>query len=238
MKAMQCVMSIVYFLFFLAVMVGCGQTPVSLNSVTGATGASGPAGAAGTVTTVTNTVNVVTVGAMVAEQNAYRNIVGQVPLEQGLDCNLYTVPTTTTGITATANGGTAPVLTSYAAFFYTGVFNQPNLPVTAGFNVLPMALQPLIQTWFIMKCTGTLFVADNNYHSFALSSDDGSNLYINGGTALINNDGLHAAATVTAEKLLTWGMYSFELDFMQGSGQQELILNEDGKLFDTSALYH
>jgi hypothetical protein len=74
-------------------------------------------------------------------------------------------------------------------------------------------------------------------HEFDLTSDDGSVLSIGG--QLVNNDGLHAAATKSASKALSAAtVYSFELDFFQGGGDQELILNMDGALLPSANLYH
>lgn len=166
----------------------------------------------------------------VLEENEYREAVGQEPLTAGLDCYLYTVPQTTTAIVG------ATGLVGVGGFTYHGVFNQPVASVTTGFNVLPLELQGIYQTWFIVKCTGDLVVTDNQYHEFDLSSDDGSNLYIDG--LLISNDGLHATQTKSNAKFLKYGFHSFELDFFQGGGQQSLLLNEDGALMESSGFYH
>ncbi len=146
------------------------------------------------------------------------------------------MPTTTTGITAAANGGTAPVLTSVGSFEYLGVFNEPNGPVTAGLNILPTALQGVYQTWYIVKCTGNLVVGDSNWHEFDIDSDDGSNLYVDG--LIINNDGLHGAQDKSASKFLAYGFHSFELDYLQGAGQEALILNEDSAIMQATGFYH
>jgi hypothetical protein len=173
---------------------------------------------------------------MVDTENNYRLNVGQEALVPGLDCNVYTVPTTTTGITAAANGGTAPVLTGVGSFSYAGQFNQANGPTSAGLNILPAGMQNVYQTWYIVKCTGDLVVSDDNWHEFDLTSDDGANLYVSG--LLINNDGMHGAQTVSKSKYLKYGFYSFELDYLQGAGNEALILNEDGALMSSAGFYH
>jgi hypothetical protein len=194
----------------------------------GPAGSSGPQGLPGTPGV--NTPQLTTVQQIVANYNSYRESIGQEDLIPGLDCNLYTVPQTTTQIVGTT-------LTGVGSFEYLGVFNQSNASVTAGFNVLPLSMQPIYQTWFIMKCTGDLFVSDNNWHSFSLSSDDGSNLYISG--LVINNDGVHGIQTVLASKYLdNLQPYSFELDFLQANGNQALILSEDGSIMSNQGFYH
>jgi hypothetical protein len=209
---------------------GCGHNGATgPQGAQGATGSQGPVGPAATLAPTPTTTPLTAIQEMVVNQNAYLYAIGQPPLVPGLSCTLYTVPTSTTQVV----GAT---LTQVASFTYTNAFNQPNAPVTDGFNVLPTALQPIYQTWFVLKCIGQLVVIDNNWHNFSLSSDDGSNLYIDG-VLLIGNDGQHAITTVSAAKLLTSGFHSFELDFFQAGGSQALILNEDGVLMGDSGFY-
>ena len=204
----------------LLMVLACGK-----QGATGPAGAQGPAGAnAPTPAPLT------VVEQMVANYNAYRESNGQGPLTPGLSCSLYTVPTTTTQIV----GAT---LTGVESFKYVGVFDQPNTPVTDGLNILPVPVQSVYQTWYVVKCSGFLFNVDDATHSFDLSSDDGSNLYVSG--LLINNDGLHALQTKSAIKNMNnLQPYSFELDFLQGGGQQALILNEDGSVMGDEGFYH
>jgi PA14 domain len=162
--------------------------------------------------------------------NAQRQFVGQELLQPGLDCTLYTVPQTTIAII----GAT---LTNLGSFAYQGVFNVPNQSVSVGLPILPKTLQSVFQTWYVMKCTGTLVMGVPGWHSFSLSSDDGSNLYISG-ALVINNDGLHGMQTVSAVKSLTQGGYSIELDYLQGGGNEALILDMDGALLPAENLYH
>jgi hypothetical protein len=229
---------------------GCGSTsttgsqgPVGATGATGATGADGATGAtgaqgpAGAAATPAPTPSESLAQQLIDQQNLYRQSVGQEPLVPGLDCNLYTVPNSTTGITATANGGVAPVLTGIGSWTYTGQFNQPNASVSTGLSVLPTALQGVYQTFFIVKCTGIFAATDNNWHEFDVNSDDGSNLYING--LLVNNDGTHGSRDVSNVKFLQYGVfYSFELDFFQAGGQEELIVNEDGSPMSSGSFFH
>ena len=204
---------------------GCGQGP------------QGPAGTPGASATAATTDSVL---AVVDDYNAWRTSNGQETIEPGLTCNLYTVPTTTTGITATANGGVAPVLTNVATFnsaTTTGTFNQSNTSVTAGLNVLPKALQSVYQTWFILKCTGYLAVSTDDFHAFDVNSDDGPNLYVDG-VLVVNNDGLHGAKDVSGARHLQDTVHSFEIDFFQGAGSQALAVNMDGALLPAEALWH
>jgi hypothetical protein len=201
---------------------GCGQ------------GAQGPASAPGASATSTTPD---TVQGIVNDYNAWRTSNGQETIDPGLTCNLYTVPQTTTGITATANGGVAPVLTNVGVFTSSVPFNQPNASVTAGLNVLPPALATVYQTWFILKCTGYLVIATDSFHEFDVTSDDGSNLYVDG-TLVVANDGLHGATDVTGQRHLQDTVHTFEIDYFQGGGNQSLIVNMDSALLPSENLYH
>lgn len=168
--------------------------------------------------------------AMANRENAYRTSVGQALISPGLVCNLYTLPSTNLLMV----GATRTVL--QGAFGYGGVFNQPVSPASSGLNVLPKALQAVYQSWFILKCFGSLLVPVSDYHVFDLTSDDGSNLYIDSIT--INNDGLHSLQTKTATKYLKYGIHTFEIDFFQATGDQALILKEDGAIMSNEGFYH
>ena len=167
--------------------------------------------------------------AILDQQNAYRESIGLAPLQPGLYCSLNTVPTTTTQIVGAS-------LTNVATFAYSGAFNVANSLVSGGLPILPTALQPIYQTWVVLKCTGTIVVTDNNYHNFSLTSEDGALLYVDGLT--VNNDGLHSVSTKTNTQFLQAGAHYFELDFFQGAGMQALVLEEDGVVMDGSNFYH
>lgn len=166
---------------------------------------------------------------VVSQYNANKAAQGQSQVQPGVLCTLYTVPQTTAQIVGA-------LLTTIGSFPYHGAFNQLSEPVGNGLNILPPPLANLYQSWFIVKCTGLLFITDNNWHQFDLNSDDGSNLYISG--LLINNDGLHGIQTKSGVKFLSRGAVSFELDFFQSNGNLALILNMDGTLLPAANLYH
>ena len=167
---------------------------------------------------------------LMSEYNGTRVSEGLDPVTQGLDCNVWTVPTTTTEITG------ATGLVSVGLFLYTGTFSQQNEPVTVGLDVFPKSLQPVIQSWYIMKCTGVMGFTEDGWHEFRITADDGANLYVNG--LVVNDDGLHAATTVLASKFLARGVVSFELDYLQGSGSEQLTVMMDGVSLPESQLFH
>lgn len=225
---------IILLIMFLTM--ACGQPPLNIpgqqgvkgdpgtKGDTGSTGAQGPAGNSVVLPTLTD------VQEIVANENAYRLQVGQEQFIPGLTCTLYNAPTTTTQIVGAAG------LMTVGSFLFTGVFNQPVNSTSVGLNILPTALQAVYQNWYIVKCVGSLVIADDNWHQFSLTSDDGSNLSIDG--ALINNDGLHSTQTISQVKFLKYGIHTFELDYFQGQGQEILILNEDGQVMTKEGWYH
>jgi len=220
-------------LLMLVSLSSCGEAGANFPGNVGAVGPQGPTGNAGPQGAAGQPYEAPTptpVEQLVINENAYRLEVGQEQLIPGLVCTLYTVPNTTTQIIGAIG------LVNMGSFEYLGSFNQANTNVTVGLNVLPATIQPIFQTWYILKCTGSLVISDDNWHGFSLSSDDGANLYIDG--LLINNDGLHGIQTATATKFLKYGFHSFELDFLQASGQQALILNEDGAIMGDAGFYH
>lgn len=204
------------------------QGPQGEQGAPGATGVQGPTGPTASPSPSPSPAGL-TVQELVDEQNAYRNSIGQESLVAGLACTLYTVPQTATTII----GAT---LTNVGSFGYTGDFNQTQAQDTVGLNVLPTALQAVYQTWYIVKCTGNLVEASSGYHEFNLQSDDGSNLYVDG--LLINNDGLHSSAAKAATKYLQYGFHTFELDYFQGGGQEQLVLSENGSVMSSAAFFH
>jgi hypothetical protein len=178
----------------------------------------------------------INVQGLVSDYNQWREAQGQEDIIPGLNCTLYEVPNTTTQIVGTLLT-TAAGVTTVGSFEYLGNFNVANSPVTSGFPVLPLALQSVVQTWFIMKCTGYLVVTTSGYTEFDTNSDDGSNLYVDG-TLVVNNDGLHSAKQVFGMKNLQAEVHSFELDYLEGGGFQQLVVNMNGSLLPAANLYH
>lgn len=172
-----------------------------------------------------------TVDLLLADENAYRASIGQQPLTQGMSCTLYTIPPSTTLIIGA-------ILTTVGSFQYNGVFNLANGNSSDGNPVVPLVLRQLYVANFLFKCTGTLVVDDSGWHTFTVSSDDGANVYIGGGVALVNVDGVHSITTKSASKYLKYGLISFELDYMDMGGSHALILQEDGQVMSMSNMVH
>ena len=74
---------------------------------------------------------------------------------------------------------------------------------------------------FAMSCTVTYKVTKSGAHTFALTSDDGSKLYVNG-VLQINNDGPHGTVTKSASPNLLPGNYTVRVDYFENQGPKEL----------------
>jgi PA14 domain len=223
------------------ILISLALTLVACQGSTGGTGVPGPQGPAGPgaqpaqPTPSDNVIN---------GYNAYLVSQGSDPLTPGLKCTLYTIPNmpATPCIVATDIVGCTAISStvgyaSVGSFTYTGTIDQTNQSGTMGFNLLPIELQPLYTSNFAVTCTGYIVNTDYNYHSFSISSDDGSLLYV-GGSLVVSNDGEHSIATMSGEKYLEAEVYSFQLNYFQGPGNLALVVNMDGSILPAAALYH
>ena len=68
---------------------------------------------------------------------------------------------------------------------------------------------------FAIRLRGKLKVETPGQYNFALASDDGSKLYVNG-NLIIDNDGLHGMRTERGSLTLTAGMHDIEIQYFQG----------------------
>lgn len=167
---------------------------------------------------------------VVSEENAYRVAAGQLPLTPGLTCTLHNlIATTPASIPASPPS-------AVATFTYVGSFNQTNSSASSGLNILPASLRPLYTQWFLVRCQGQIVVTDSAYEAFYLSSDDGTNLYIDG-SLVVANDGNHSVQTRSGSRLLKRGVHTFRLDYMQANGNQALILENSNGIVSGSRFY-
>lgn len=167
---------------------------------------------------------------VITQENEYRMAAGQAPLTKGLVCTLHNVSTTTpSSIPSSPPAG-------IATFVYQGAFNQLESSTSAGLNILPTALKSVYKNWIVVKCQGQIVITESDYIMFNLTSDDGSNLYIDG-TLLVDNNGLHGTQLRSASKLLKRGVHTFRLDYLQGNGNQSLILEDSNGLIPAAKFY-
>ncbi len=89
---------------------------------------------------------------------------------------------------------------------------------------------------------GYLRVPADGFYKFAVESDDGTVLWIDG-EEVVNNDGNHPSQVVTGHVPLRQGFHKMRLKYFQGEGGASLrvgwaLSGQELKLLDGSALYH
>jgi PA14 domain len=77
--------------------------------------------------------------------------------------------------------------------------------------------------WFGVDFQGTFVVASPGLFHFRLTSDDGSQLYIDG-ALVIDNDGFHATRAAQGDVYLDAGPHGITVPYWQGPGPFALIL--------------
>ena len=69
--------------------------------------------------------------------------------------------------------------------------------------------------WFAIDYTGRFYISNPSKYSFALISDDGSKLFIDG-REIINNDGIHGPIRMMGDVKLVGGLHTFRVSYFQG----------------------
>lgn len=69
--------------------------------------------------------------------------------------------------------------------------------------------------WFAIEYTGRFWIEEPGRYEFALNSDDGSKLFIDG-KRVIDNDGRHAVRIESARADLTRGVHDIRVEYFQG----------------------
>lgn len=170
---------------------------------------------------------------LLAEENSYRETLGQSQLTSGLSCNLQTYTGGDRIQASIANHNTLQGLSNVGSYTLKAPFNQDNTSVDLGLNVLPMGLKTMYKRNYLLRCTGYIVITENNYYKFDLTSDDASVLYI-AGAKVIDNDNAHGVNLVSGTKFLRRGVHAFRLDYAQEGGSQALILNMSDELLSAS----
>jgi len=137
---------------------------------------------------------------------------GEDAVQPGLSCNLHNLASwdgNTTLPQALANN--PPV-----GNFLLANFSVPDSQASLGFPGMPAALRALVgNEGYALDCYGYLNVATSGQHTFKLLSDDGSRLVIEQ-AVVIQNQGLHAPATVSASLELQRGPNKINVTYYQG----------------------
>lgn len=95
-------------------------------------------------------------------------------------------------------------------YLYTNQLNIPTRQFSAGFPGISGRAE-----WFAIDYRGRFWIRTPGKYTFALTSDDGSRLYIDD-QLLIDNDGVHAAQTATGSVTLGPRLHSIRITYFQG----------------------
>jgi tetratricopeptide (TPR) repeat protein len=93
---------------------------------------------------------------------------------------------------------------------YTPQLNIPPRQFTQGFPGVGRRIE-----WFAIDYSGRFWIAQPGVYEFALTSDDGSRVYIDGRLA-IDNDGIHEALRKVAAVTLGGGIHRLRVSYFQG----------------------
>jgi hypothetical protein len=95
--------------------------------------------------------------------------------------------------------------------------------------------------WFAIDYTGRFWAEKPGYYDFSLTSDDGSNLYIDQ-ELVIDNDGQHAAIERTGSVQLKKGVHEIRVSYFQGPRDSVALVlkmafpGEELRIFNTDEL--
>jgi hypothetical protein len=93
---------------------------------------------------------------------------------------------------------------------YTTTLNVPPRSFLEGFPGVTTRFE-----WFAIDYTGKFWIEKPGPYRFALESDDGAKLYIDG-KVVIDNDGIHAPATRTGVVEMAGGVHAIRVSYFQG----------------------
>jgi hypothetical protein len=116
---------------------------------------------------------------------------------------------------------------------YTTKLNVPPHDFREGFPGLTDRIE-----WFAIDYTGRFWIEHRGRYRFALSSDDGSKLYLDR-HLMIDNDGLHPPSGCIALVELERGVHTIRVSYFQGPRYQVALilavakLGESWRVFDT-----
>ena len=103
--------------------------------------------------------------------------------------------------------------------------------LVAGFDLSPR----LRNDDFGFRFTTCLRVPESGEYTISTRSDDGSQLWLDG-SLVVDNDGLHAAQTVTAQRTLAAGIHPMAVTFFERGGAEVLEVTWSGPGFATRSM--
>lgn len=77
--------------------------------------------------------------------------------------------------------------------------------------------------WFAIRYRGKIFISKEGNYTFALLSDDGAKLIIDG-SVIIDNDGVHPPSEKTGSVFLKKGIHEIEVQYFQGPRYQVALV--------------
>jgi hypothetical protein len=103
---------------------------------------------------------------------------------------------------------------------YVSSLNIPLRDFTEGFPGVTKR-----QEWFAIEYTGRFWIERPGPYRFALTSDDGSRLYVDDQT-VVDNDGIHPAVTKSGSLELSGGIHTLRVQYFQGPRLQVALVLE------------
>jgi len=173
----------------------CGSAPSVFlaNGATGPAGSVGPQGQAG--------------------RDGLNGTNGEDAVQPGLSCNLHDLRSWDSNTSLPAALAANPPVGN----FILANLSVPDSQASAGFPGMPSNLQNLVgKEGYALDCSGYINVATSGQHTLKLLSDDGSYMSIEDGYLTIQNQGLHAPATVSATGNLNRGPNKINVVYYQG----------------------
>jgi hypothetical protein len=101
---------------------------------------------------------------------------------------------------------------------YTPALNIPTRDFREGFPGVTDRFE-----WFAIDYNGRFWISKPGSYGFALTSDDGSKLYIDGRT-IIDNDGTHPPTRITGTAKLKEGIHRIRISYYQGPRHQVALI--------------
>ena len=101
---------------------------------------------------------------------------------------------------------------------YVSALNIPLRDFTEGFPGVTKR-----QEWFAIDYTGRFWIEKPGLYGFALTSDDGSRLYIDD-QMVVDNDGIHPLATRSGIVELSGGIHKIHVQYFQGPRLQVALM--------------
>src|SRR5678809_302073 len=101
---------------------------------------------------------------------------------------------------------------------YTSTLNIPGRDFQDGFPGVTKRLE-----WFAIDYTGRFWIEKPGLYGFALTSDDGSRLYIDD-QMVVDNDGIHPIATHSGIVELSGGIHKIHVQYFQGPRLQVALM--------------